>query len=177
MLFGWSNYNSNFKTCSHSFPTLFSKFKMKLFFYSKAIVATSHTKAFKEPMSLINVISTLTSFIASKQEHAKCISTLTRNTAVLLGVEKHEPGFKAFLASFHSDIIDLQTIIDMSIVIEMGFTKDKDKKRKFDKSVDSTTESVDSTTDLAKIRQELEEALKQCAILKQNRLASTLNKN
>ena len=87
-------------------------------------------------MNLINVISSLTSCITSKQEHAKCISTLTCNTAVLHGMENHVPGFKAAMETFDSDIIVLQTIIDMLKVIEMGFTKDKDKKRKLDKSVD-----------------------------------------
>jgi len=91
-------------------------------------------------MSRINVIIRLESFIASKQEHAKCISTLTHNTAVLLGMEKHVPGFKVFLASFHSDIIDLQKIMGLLKVIEMGFTENANKKRKLDKSVDWTTD-------------------------------------
>ena len=55
---------------------------------------------------------------------------------MLHSMEKHVPGFKAAMETFDSDIIVLQTIIDMLKVIEMGFTKDKDKKRKIDKSVD-----------------------------------------
>ena len=101
-------------------------------------------------MNLINVISSLTSCITSKQEHAKCISTLTCNTAVLHGMENHVPGFKAAMETFDAEIIELQTIINMLKVIERGY----DKKRKLNKSVDLTTESVHSTTDLVKIRQE-----------------------
>ena len=108
-------------------------------------------------MCLIKAISTLISCITSKQEHAKCISTF--NTAMLHSMEKHVPGFKAAMETFDSDIIVLQTIIDMLKVIEMGFTKDKDKKRKLDKS-------VDSITDMAKIRQELDEAWNENEILK-----------
>jgi len=63
------------------------------------------------------------------------------------------------METFDSDIIDLQKIVDLLKVIEMGFTEDANKKRKLDKS-------VNSTTDLAKIRQERDEALNGNKILK-----------
>ena len=60
-------------------------------------------------MSLINVIVALASCLASKQKHAKCISTF--NTGMLRGIEKHVPGFIAAMETFYSDIIDLQKIV------------------------------------------------------------------
>jgi len=113
-------------------------------------------------MGLTELTSKLKTLLASKRENAKYISTLTHNTAVLLGMEKHVPGFKAFLESFHSDIIDLQTNVDMSNVIEMDTHGKKTESNAIEMDISG---SVNSTTGSANVQERLDNALKDIEIL------------
>jgi hypothetical protein len=60
------------------------------------------------------------------------------------------PGCNAAIESINTDIIDLQSSVDLLNKVELSINK-ANKKRKHDKSVNLTTNSIDSTTDLAKI--------------------------
>ena len=116
-------------------------------------------------MSILEVIVALKASIVIKQKHAKCISAL--DTRMLQVMEKRFPGCNAAIESFNSDITDLQRSVDLLNKIELGINK-ANKKRKLDKSVNLTTKSIDSTTDLdlAKIRQELDKVQNKNVLLK-----------
>ena len=99
-------------------------------------------------MSILKVVNALKASIVIKKQHAICTNAL--DTRMLHAVESRFPGFNAAIESINTDIIDLQSSVDLLNKVELSINKEN-KKRKHDKSVNLTTNSIDSTTDLAKI--------------------------